>query len=151
MLSTHAGVGAYRDDNGKPVVLKSVREAEQRVAGAHVMVGCWQLGAEGGVQCPSGEHPAGQRRCTCRSCDHLWKLCATDSAAAAPILSQEYLPIGGHRQFCEASVKLAYGDDADVIKNKQVRLPGPNGCQTCFPLLGCRSASAAKQQRLLLP
>jgi aspartate/tyrosine/aromatic aminotransferase len=27
------GVGAYRDDNGKPVVLDCVREAESRIAG----------------------------------------------------------------------------------------------------------------------
>jgi hypothetical protein len=28
------GVGAYRDDNGKPVVLDCVREAERRIAGS---------------------------------------------------------------------------------------------------------------------
>jgi aspartate aminotransferase len=31
------GVGAYRDDDGKPVVLNCVREAESRVAGTHFM------------------------------------------------------------------------------------------------------------------
>lgn len=31
------GVGAYRDDNGKPVVLNCVREAERRVGGSHFM------------------------------------------------------------------------------------------------------------------
>lgn len=31
------GVGAYRDDNGKPVVLEAVREAERRVAGKEYM------------------------------------------------------------------------------------------------------------------
>lgn len=29
------GVGAYRDDNGKPAVLKSVLMAEERIAGHH--------------------------------------------------------------------------------------------------------------------
>ncbi|KAG6749992.1 hypothetical protein POTOM_047070 [Populus tomentosa] len=29
----NVGVGAYRDDNGKPVVLQCVREAERRIAG----------------------------------------------------------------------------------------------------------------------
>ncbi|GAB4859644.1 L-asparaginase 1 [Ancistrocladus abbreviatus] len=29
----NVGVGAYRDDNGKPVVLECVREAERRIAG----------------------------------------------------------------------------------------------------------------------
>ncbi|XP_019150135.1 PREDICTED: 5-methyltetrahydropteroyltriglutamate--homocysteine methyltransferase-like [Ipomoea nil] len=31
------GVGAYRDDNGKPMVLKCVREAERRIAGGFNM------------------------------------------------------------------------------------------------------------------
>jgi len=31
------GVGAYRDDEGRPVVLPSVREAERRIAGSHFM------------------------------------------------------------------------------------------------------------------
>ncbi|PRW56337.1 aspartate mitochondrial [Chlorella sorokiniana] len=76
------GVGAYRDDSGQPVVLKSVREAERRVAGSHFM---------------------------------------------------EYLPIAGHRQFCEDSVKLAYGEDSPVLKNKQVAmlqsLSGTGSCR----------------------
>lgn len=32
----------------------------------------------------------------------------------------EYLPIGGLRDFNLESVKLAYGDDADVLRNGQV-------------------------------
>ncbi len=31
------GVGAYRDDKGKPVVLDAVREAERRIAGTGIM------------------------------------------------------------------------------------------------------------------
>ncbi len=31
------GVGAYRDDNGKPVVLDVVREAEAQLAGSQFM------------------------------------------------------------------------------------------------------------------
>ena len=31
------GVGAYRDDNAKPVVLDCVREAERRIAGKNFM------------------------------------------------------------------------------------------------------------------
>ncbi|KAL9274308.1 Aspartate aminotransferase, mitochondrial-like protein [Drosera capensis] len=30
----NVGVGAYRDDDGKPVVLECVREAERRIAGS---------------------------------------------------------------------------------------------------------------------
>ncbi|XP_057450909.1 aspartate aminotransferase, mitochondrial [Lotus japonicus] len=33
----NVGVGAYRDDNGKPVVLECVREAERRIAGSQFM------------------------------------------------------------------------------------------------------------------
>ena len=36
-LKMNVGVGAYRNDDGKPVVLECVREAERRVAGAHNM------------------------------------------------------------------------------------------------------------------
>ena len=31
LLKVNLGIGAYRDDNGKPVVLKSVKEAERRI------------------------------------------------------------------------------------------------------------------------
>lgn len=76
------GVGAYRDDGGKPVVLKSVREAEKRVAGSHFM---------------------------------------------------EYLPIGGHKGFIQESIKLAYGDDQEVIKEGLVAavqsLSGTGSCR----------------------
>ena len=40
--------GAYRDDDGKPVVLKCVREAERRVAGSKNM----ECAAAAAVQCP---------------------------------------------------------------------------------------------------
>lgn len=33
-IKMNLGVGAYRDDNGKPVVLDCVREAERRIAGS---------------------------------------------------------------------------------------------------------------------
>ena len=36
-LSVDCRQGAYRDDDGRPVVLPSVREAERRVAGSHFM------------------------------------------------------------------------------------------------------------------
>eukprot|EP00976_Prorocentrum_cordatum_P000950 18839-Prorocentrum_minimum.AAC.2 len=68
-IKMNLGVGAYRDDDGKPVVLNCVREAEKRIAGHHNM---------------------------------------------------EYLPIGGFPEFCEHSIKLAYGDDAACIKEGRV-------------------------------
>lgn len=43
-------------------------------------------------------------------------------------VTAEYLPIAGHRQFCEDSVKLAYGDDSPVLKNKQVRCASKPSC-----------------------
>ena len=36
-IKMNLGVGAYRDDNGKPVVLDCVRKAEQKIVGAHNM------------------------------------------------------------------------------------------------------------------
>mmetsp|Transcript_18541 Transcript_18541/g.31173 ORF Transcript_18541/g.31173 Transcript_18541/m.31173 type:complete len:428 (+) Transcript_18541:77-1360(+) len=68
-IKMNLGVGAYRDDDGKPVVLKSVREAEKRIAGNFNM---------------------------------------------------EYSPIGGSAEFCEHSIKMAYGDDAACIKEGRV-------------------------------
>ncbi|MCO5577476.1 hypothetical protein L7F22_031309 [Adiantum nelumboides] len=65
----NVGVGAYRNDQGKPVVLECVREAERRVGGGELM---------------------------------------------------EYLPMGGSAKYCELSVGLAYGEDAQVLKDKRV-------------------------------
>ena len=31
-----------------------------------------------------------------------------------------YLPIGGFKPYVDVTMKLAYGDDADVLKNHQV-------------------------------
>ncbi|KAK9814338.1 hypothetical protein WJX72_004134 [[Myrmecia] bisecta] len=76
------GVGAYRDDQGKPLVLSVVREAEKRIAGNDF---------------------------------------------------HEYLPIGGLKSFNQNSIKLAYGDNADVIKKGQVAavqsLSGTGACR----------------------
>mmetsp|Transcript_28693 Transcript_28693/g.39638 ORF Transcript_28693/g.39638 Transcript_28693/m.39638 type:complete len:425 (-) Transcript_28693:154-1428(-) len=76
------GVGAYRDDNGKPVVLDCVREAEKRIMG---------------------------------NCD------------------MEYLPIGGLSDFCDHSIKLAYGEEAACIAEGRVAslqsLSGTGSCR----------------------
>ncbi|GFS33998.1 aspartate aminotransferase 1 [Actinidia rufa] len=76
------GVGAYRDDNGKPVVLECVREAERRISGNANM---------------------------------------------------EYLPMGGSIKMIEETVKLAYGEDSDLIKNKRIAavqaLSGTGACR----------------------
>lgn len=78
----NVGVGAYRDDNGKPVVLECVRRAESRIAGREFM---------------------------------------------------EYSPMGGLAAFNDLSIKLAYGDDAQVIKDKRVAsvqtLSGTGACR----------------------
>ena len=79
------GVGAYRDDAGKPVVLDVVREAGQKIA------------------------------------------------FDFNTLNHEYLPIGGHKDFCLESIKLAYGDDAAPIKENRVAvvqaLSGTGACR----------------------
>ncbi|CAL9184739.1 unnamed protein product [Musa hybrid cultivar] len=78
----NVGVGAYRDDNGKPVVLECVREAERRIAGN---------------------------------------------------LNMEYLPMGGSIKMIEESLKLAYGEDSELIKEKRIAavqaLSGTGACR----------------------
>lgn len=78
----NVGVGAYRDDNGKPVVLECVREAEKRIAGHKNM---------------------------------------------------EYLPMGGSVNMIEESLKLAYGEDSNLIKDKRIAaiqsLSGTGACR----------------------
>lgn len=78
----NVGVGAYRDDNGKPVVLECVREAERRIAGRQFM---------------------------------------------------EYLPIGGSIKMVEESLKLAYGENSEFIKDKRIAavqaLSGTGACR----------------------
>ncbi|KAI7726579.1 hypothetical protein M8C21_010996 [Ambrosia artemisiifolia] len=78
----NVGVGAYRDDNGQPVVLDCVREAERRVAGN---------------------------------------------------LNMEYLPMGGSNNMVEETLKLAYGEDSDLIKDKRIAaiqaLSGTGACR----------------------
>ncbi|KAL5707501.1 aspartate transaminase [Ranunculus cassubicifolius] len=78
----NVGVGAYRDDNGKPVVLECVREAERRIAGNKNM---------------------------------------------------EYLPMGGSIHMVEETLKLAYGENSDLIKEKRIAavqaLSGTGACR----------------------
>ncbi|XP_014518796.1 aspartate aminotransferase, mitochondrial [Vigna radiata var. radiata] len=78
----NVGVGAYRDDDGKAVVLECVREAERRIAGNQFM---------------------------------------------------EYLPIGGSNKMVEESLKLAYGDNSEFIKDKRIAavqaLSGTGACR----------------------
>eukprot|EP01018_Ginkgo_biloba_P014982 Gb_36826 [translate_table: standard] len=78
----NVGVGAYRDDQGKPVVLQCVRDAERLIAGKEFM---------------------------------------------------EYLPMGGSVKMVEESLKLAYGENADVLKDKRVAavqaLSGTGACR----------------------
>lgn len=64
------GVGAYRDDNGKPYVLESVQIAEKMLASEK--------------------------------------------------LDKEYTQITGVQDFCDASARLIFGEESDVIKNKLV-------------------------------
>lgn len=78
----NVGVGAYRDDDGKPVVLECVRKAEARIAGN---------------------------------------------------LNMEYLPMGGSNHMVEETLKLAYGDNSEFIKDKRIAavqaLSGTGACR----------------------
>jgi len=84
------GVGAYRDDNGKPYVLPSVKAAEQKLV------------LEG------------------------WN----------GVYQKEYAGIVGIKEFNDASVKFAYGNDAAVIKEKRLAvaqvLSGTGGGRLAF-------------------
>jgi aspartate aminotransferase len=70
VFQVNLGVGAYRNDEGKPFILESVKKAEELIS------------KEG--------------------------------------LDKEYAPISGLLEFCQASAKLAFGDNASVIKNQSV-------------------------------
>ncbi len=59
------GIGTYRDDNGQPFILPSVRKAEENVFTAY--------------------------------------------------LNHEYAPIAGEPEFCNETVKLAVGEDCEVV------------------------------------
>ncbi|PKA46855.1 Aspartate aminotransferase, mitochondrial [Apostasia shenzhenica] len=78
----NVGVGAYRDDDGKPVVLDCVRKAEGKIAGN---------------------------------------------------LDMEYLPMGGSIKMVEESLKLAYGKESELTKDKRVAavqaLSGTGACR----------------------
>lgn len=58
-------------------------------------------------------------------------------SAHIPLLTastlRRYLPIGGYKPFIDVTMKLAYGDDADVLANKQVAavqaLSGTGACR----------------------
>lgn len=78
----NVGVGAYRDDDCKPVVLDCVRQAEARIAGN---------------------------------------------------LNMEYLPMGGSNHMVEETLKLAYGENSEFIKDKRIAavqaLSGTGACR----------------------
>ncbi|RLN55121.1 hypothetical protein BBJ29_003475 [Phytophthora kernoviae] len=79
------GVGAYRDDEGKPYVLPSVQEAEQRIIA-------------------SGKN-------------------------------KEYAGIAGQKDFVDLSLKFAYGDDCQALKDGRI-----TGVQTISGTGGVRLA-----------
>jgi aspartate aminotransferase len=97
------GVGAYRDDNGKPYVLECVKQAEKLIA--------------------------------------------------AQNLDKEYTQITGEPDFCEASIRLLLGDDADIIKNKQYgvaqTISGTGGLRVGFEFLVKRKKEKKKESKHL--
>ncbi|GMH12630.1 hypothetical protein Nepgr_014471 [Nepenthes gracilis] len=78
----NVGVGAFRDDNGNPVVLQCVREAERRIVGK---------------------------------------------------LNMEYLPMGGSHKMIDETLRLAYGENSEFIKDKRIAaiqaLSGTGACR----------------------
>ncbi len=102
--------GAYRDDNGQPVVLGCVREAERRIAGSNFMECEPHAASVVHEVCLSGRHMSTQR-----------------------LDLHRYLPMGGMKEFVKESVKLAYGDNAAPIRDGRVAgvqsLSGTGSCR----------------------
>ncbi|ESQ51658.1 hypothetical protein EUTSA_v10016781mg [Eutrema salsugineum] len=94
-------MGAYHDDNGKPVVLECVREAERRIAGSSFI-----------------------------SCEERIILLLSSFLLLG---IKEYLPMGGSVKMVEETLKLAYGDDSEFIKDKRIAavqaLSGTGACR----------------------
>ncbi|XP_031477675.1 aspartate aminotransferase, mitochondrial-like [Nymphaea colorata] len=76
------GVGTYRDEKGRPVILECVRRAEAKIGGVQTM---------------------------------------------------EYLPIGGDPKLVQETIKLAYGENSDAVKENRVAgiqaLSGTGSCR----------------------
>ena len=53
-----------------------------------------------------------------------------EQAIAKENLDKEYAPISGVAEFCQASAKLAFGDNSPVIKDQLVGV-----CHSCLPSL----------------
>lgn len=90
------GVGAYRDENGKPYVLPSVREVRLSLVPTRL-----------------GE----------RDADHCGDLGAqAEQMVVNKSLDKEYLPITGLSDFTSAAARLAYGADSAPIKEGRLAI-----------------------------
>jgi aspartate/tyrosine/aromatic aminotransferase len=117
------GVGAYRDNSGKPYVLPVVKAAEKLIE-ADASLGRWCRRGVNSRQCVCLRHV-----CVCssfvRSCSAVLsfqpcaishQLISVASHYCHITSDHEYLPIGGLNTFVEKAKKLAFGDAADFSK-----------------------------------
>ena len=93
------GVGAYRDDNGKPFILPSVKLVLFLYTEDNISI----------------------RQSSKHVCFILFDFLSFKSKAEAEIvkknMDKEYSPISGSPEFCRASINLALGEDNEWAKN----------------------------------
>jgi aspartate aminotransferase len=114
--SAYCHQGAYRTDEGKPLVLECVRQAERRIAGTNFMY----------VSSSLSSLPSFVR-------SFLLLFLVIPSLIVLVLSCREYLPMGGSVVFNDHSMKLAYGEEASVLADKRVAgiqaLSGTGACR----------------------
>lgn len=91
------GVGAYRDDNGKPFVLPSVMEVKYKI----FLVQSFIRNLINILFCLISQAEERMRQKS---------------------LDKEYAPISGPAEFCKHSIALALGEDSEIVKNSLVKI-----------------------------
>nr|CAD7397129.1 unnamed protein product [Timema poppensis] len=109
------GVGAYRDDNGKPFVLPSVKKSARRdIVSQHRPVAVETANTTDLEPVLSHLSQYIHRESTkCRLAEDD----EAEDKLRAKGLDHEYAPIGGSAEFCNLSINLALGDGSEIVKN----------------------------------
>ena len=108
------GVGAYRTEEGKPLVLNVVKKAEQKIVNDP---------SENKVDPSAFDATSVLSYSTSNRCTwHIWSTLGgvlTSCQTVAVLAVQEYLGITGNPVFNELSAKLAFGENSSVIREKR--------------------------------
>lgn len=102
-LKMNLGVGAYRDDQGKPYVLSCVRKVSLLRIFAHIL-----------------RKSSNQSAWDVKGATLIYLFIKAEALIAAKQLDKEYLPIGGLGEFSKACAELALGADNEVLKSSRV-------------------------------